>query len=234
MSTRCKDHALYLRANRKARGPEEGQREVAGAKGASSAGNLFANMAIVSTARDPKKALARWMSWPGYRDAILNNRLARVGIYADGSVMVMHTVGGTRKKPRSVPLMLYPMANQKAVPTQVPVKELGWDVRKLLEDNGHQNTKVLGFPLSMHLGAGVGHYPQSFKCQLSTQGDPVPGLVHLGPKGSNRRDSAPGIVVFYPLRPLKRGTQYQFRWTWDRKVGGARQGAEQKGGFTTR
>ncbi len=235
MSSRCKQHALYLKANRKARGPDGEQRQEDGAKGASSTGSLFANMAIVSTkAKDPKKALARWMSWPGYRDAVLNNMLTRVGLYADGNVMVMHTVGGNRDDPKNVPLMVYPMANQTDVPTQVPIKELGWDIRKLLEDNTNQKTKVLGFPLSMHMG-GLGHYPNSYKCQLSTpQGDRVPGLVHRGPRGSNRRDSAPGMVVFYPLQPLKRGTLYRFLWTWDRKKGAGKERARERGQFTTR
>ncbi|MHC4815889.1 MAG: CAP domain-containing protein, partial [Planctomycetota bacterium] len=235
MSVRCKQHALYLKANRKARGPDHEQSEVEGAKGATQAGNLFAHMAIVSTkAKNPKKEIQRWMSWPGYRDAILNNLLERVGIYADGNFMVMHTLGGNRDNPQKVPLMTYPMGNQKAVPTEVPVKELGWDVRKLLKDNGHGKTKVVGFPLSMHMG-GLGPYPDSFKCALATaQGDPVQGIVHTGPKGSHRRDSAPGIVVFYPLQPLKRGTLYNFTWTWDRKQGSGKERAQQKGRFTTR
>ena len=234
MSARCRQHALYLKANRKARGPDQEQREETDAKAATSAGNLFANMAIVSTkAKDPRKEIARWMSWPGYRDAILNNMLVRVGIYAEGNVMVMHTIGGNRDDPKNVPLMVYPMGNQKAVPTEVLVKELGWDVRKLLEDNGHK-AKVVGFPLSMHMG-GLGHYPDSIKCQLTTaQGDVVPGMVHLGPRGSNRRDSAPGMVVFYPLTPLKRGTLHRFSWTWDRKKGSGKERARQNGQFTTR
>jgi len=235
MSARCRQHALYLQANRRARGPDQEQREDESAKGASSAGNLFAHMAIVSTkARDPRKEIDRWMSWPGYRDVILNNMLARVGIYADGNVMVMHTIGGNRTDPKNVPVMIYPMGNQKAVPTKVPVKELGWDVRKLLEDNGQAKTKLIGFPLSMHMG-GLGHYPESFKCRLTTaQGDVVQGIVHRGPKGSNRRDSAPGMVVFYPLTQLKRGTLHKFSWTWDRKKGSGKERAQQNGQFTTR
>ncbi len=234
MSARCKQHALYLRANRRVRGPDDEQRQEEGASGATNAGNLFANMAIVSTrAKDPRKEIARWMSWPGYRDAILDNMLVRVGVYADGNVMVMHTIGGNRDDAKNVPLMTYPLGGQKAVPTEVEVKELGWDVRRLLEDNGRPKTRVLGFPLSIHMGAV--QYPDSFKCRLATaQGEVVPGIVHPGPRGSNRRDSAPGMVVFYPLEPLKRGTQYSFTWTWERKQGDGKEQARQDGQFATR
>ena len=36
--------------------------------------------------------------------------------------------------------------------------------------------------------------------------DLVDGIVHVADGGNNRRTSAPGLVVFYPLEPLKRGT----------------------------
>lgn len=233
MSARCRDHARYLQLNRQARGPEQEQRQELGSSGASSAGNLFAHMAIVSTrAKNPRKEIDRWMSWPGYRDVILDNRLGRVGLYADGNIMVMHTIGGNRQEPKSVPLMIYPIHAQKAVPTEVPVKELGWDLHKLLEKNG-KVPQVIGFPISMHLA--LGHFPDSYRCQVTTaQGDVVEGIVHLGPNGSHRRDSGPAMVVFYPLAPLRRGTLHKVLWTWDRKRGDAKERAQQAGEFTTR
>ena len=233
MSVRCKQHALYLKANRNARGADAAQVQADDARLASRTGSLFAQMAIVATkAGKPRKEIDRWMSWPGYRDAILNNKLGSVGIYAEGGIMVMHTIGGNRTGKERVPLATYPWHQQKAVPTDVPVKELGWDVRKLLEEKGHGKLKTVGFPISMHIG-GLGKFPDSYKCRLAAdRGDVVKGLVHR--RGSNRRSSGPGVVVFIPLTPLKRGTLYEGAWTWDRMNGGRQERAEQKLRFTTR
>src|SRR5690606_27307191 len=89
-------------------------------------------------------------------------------------------------------------------------------VQALLTKHGHGDKKVLGYPISLHFGA-TGALPrdrESFRCNVSVRGTPIEGIVHVADGGSNRRTSAPGLVVFYPLEPLKRGNVIDVTWTF--------------------
>ena len=212
-STRCKEHVDYLRANRGERGPGAAQTQRSGLEGASLPGSLFAQMALVSTnGRDPTRVFEKWMDWPGYRDAILNENLVGIGLYADGQLMVMDGIRGLGQS-ETLDFWVYPARNQSAVPAQVLVSELGPDVQKLLEENGHGGLRTLGYPISLHFGQSRGSL-DSFNCTVRIRDDLVEGIVHVADGGTNRRGSAPGMVVFYPLEPLKRGSPVEVKWSF--------------------
>jgi hypothetical protein len=118
--------------------------------------------------------------------------------------------GGTR---------YYPDAGRRGVPTQISVEDLGPEVRALLDKHGHADLTKVGYPITLHhfgIGGLQGNR-ESYKCKVSVQGKPVEGIIHLADGGENRRSSAPGMVVFYPLEPLQRGKQYELKWVWETK-----------------
>mgnify|MGYP003544047911 CR=1 FL=1 len=50
---------------------------------------------------------------------------------------------------------------------------------------------------------GFGRLKRKEDARLIQGKDEVPGVVHRAHSGTNRRSSAPGLFVFYPLQPLK-------------------------------
>ncbi|NUP96401.1 MAG: hypothetical protein HUU28_09580 [Planctomycetaceae bacterium] len=224
-SSRCKDHVEYLKANETQRGAAAEQSEDPALTGGSHVGNMFAQMALVTTnLAKPKELFESWLNYPGYRDALLNERLLTIGLYAEGPFLVIDAIRGVGNPPEGKGGMrAWPNNYPTAVPTQMSVADLGPEVQAFLAQNGHGDKTVVGFPLTLH-HFGVGGVPgikSSYKCTVTINNQPVPGLVHIADGGSNRRSSAPGMVVFYPLEPLKRGEVHAV-WTFENAEGQVR------------
>jgi hypothetical protein len=218
-STECRQHVEYLKANAKERGPEQEHTQELKLKGASNNGRNFARQALVSVGeKDAKKALAGWLDWPGYRDAVLNPNIDTIGLYVDGSIMVMDVSRGVIDTGTNV-AMHYPFGNQQGVPVQVDVRELGPQVEALLEREGKAGLKVLGYPLTYHGFRGTPKDLGNVRCEVMVGKDPVEGIMHFASDGV-RRACAPGLIVFYPLQPLKRGMLHKVTWigTGDRPL----------------
>ncbi|MCB9876089.1 MAG: hypothetical protein H6835_00675 [Planctomycetes bacterium] len=234
-STRCKEHAEYLKANKDQRGPEAEHTEKVDL-GGSYTGSLFAQMALTETHASiskAKKMFEEWIDLPGYRDALLNNTIRTVGMYLDGDVLVINATSGIGEAekshagadcfpPRNVGTAIY---NR-----EVDVERLGPEVEELLKKHGREGKKTIGFPLTIHFGGTAGVGPRgTLQCNLQTdKGEKIEGvLVFDG--GEVRTTSAPGMATFWPLDPLPKG-RIDFAWSW-------MAGAEQqvlRGGFNVK
>lgn len=221
LSTRCRDHAVYLKQNKDARGPAKEHTESVDL-GGSHLGSMFAEMAIVETSArvdDAKKLFQRWLAIPGYRDALVHDFLLTVGIYSEGDILVMNVVSGLGA-PRSklAGYTCYPRKGAQGIPTEVAVAELGPEVVELLEKNGHKDKKVVGYPLTLHFGQSVNGDRQSYVCKVTNaRGGDIPGAI-LMDNGSIRRTTAPGMVTFYPFDPLPHG-EVEVVWSWTQDNG---------------
>ena len=219
LSTRCHDHAEYLKVNKTERGPEAEHRQKI-ELGGSHLGSMFAEMAIVETGAkigNAKKLFQRWLDIPGYRDALLTNYLLTVGLYTDGDILVMNTASGMGE-PRSNPgYSTYPKRGQTGVPTEVKVEDLGPELKKLLADHGHGDLEVVGYPLTLHFGTGVPGNRLTYRCKIVVRDKEIPTLIMLD-GGSVRQTSAPGMITAYPLEPLPHGAIGAV-WSWESDKG---------------
>jgi hypothetical protein len=229
-SGRCRDHVLYLGANEDARGPAAEQDQDIDLEGGSHLGGMFAQMALVATgARKPKDLFRAWLDLPGYRDALLNNALATVGLYAEKSIVVMDCIRGVRRLPKGEGgYRVYPGAKASGIPVSVRVADLGPELAELLDRHGHGDKEVLGYPISLHhFGTGgVGGARDSYRCAVTIRGEPVEGVLHVADGGANRHTSAPGMIVFYPLEPLRKGARVEVVWTFEHGQGTSRSAVE--------
>jgi hypothetical protein len=225
-SGRCQEHAEYLLAHEEKRGAEHEQSQDITLEGASHLGDMFAQMALVSTdaKQKPKKVFGAWMDWPGYRDAVLNERLLTVGLYEADGILVLDGIRGVGRPPEGRGGTRYFPQGQRGIPTSVPVADLGPELRALLEKSGHGELEEIGYPISLH-HFGVGGLRgnrESYACKVTVRGERIEGLLHLADGGKNRRTSAPGMVVFYPLEPLPKGAEVEVLWTYDDEQSTAR------------
>ena len=224
-SGRCAEHVNYLLLNEEERGAAAEHMQKLDLEGASHFGDIFAHMAIVETdAKKPKDVFERWMSWPGYRDALLNNSLRTVGLYVDDNVLVMDVIRGLgRAEEGKGGMRFYPKEDTRLPGTEVSVADLGPEVQELLEDLGYGDKETLGYPISLHhFGTGGLAGPRdSYTVSLMNRDERIEGIVHIADGGENRRSSAPGMVVFYPLEPLPRGKTLTIKWNWENKEGGS-------------
>lgn len=217
LSKRCQDHAQYLTANKDQRGPALEHRQEP-SLGGTHLGSMFAEMAVVETGAklgNAKKLFKSWLDIPGYRDALVNNYIQSIGLYTEGDILVMNVVSALAE-PRAKSEQgyhCYPREGATGIPGSVEVERLGPELQALLEKNGHEKLKVVGFPLTMHFGIGVQGNRQSYKCSVVTDRDErIEGLILLD-NGKIRRTTAPGVVTFYPLKPLK--GEIRATWSWD-------------------
>lgn len=234
-SSRCAEHANYLKVNKKQRGPAAEHMQDTDLEGGSHLGNMFAQMAIVETkAKKPDDVFEEWVKYPGYRDALMSPFLWTIGMFAERGILVMDVVRGVRgeSKREGGGYNFFPR-DEKAVPNEVAVAELGPRVEKLLADNGKAGKKKIGLPMSFHgFQSGLVGNRNSYVCTVSHDGEKVEGILDVGASGgSNRHTSAPGMVVFYPFEPLKRGAQYRVAWSFTKGDG---QIERLNGKFTTK
>jgi hypothetical protein len=232
LSTRCKEHAEYLKANKDERGPAAEHRQIV-ELGGSHLGNMFAQMAIVETQAKLAKAedlFEDWMRIPGYRDALVHDFLRSVGIYTEGDILVMNVVSGLgAPKSKSAGFLCHPWKHATNIPTEVEVAKIGPELEELLRKHGHERKKVVGYPLTIHFGQSVQGDRTSYRCNaVDARGNKIEGLILLD-SGKIRRSTAPGMVTFYPLDPLPRGA-IQVTWSWE--VDG--QARTLDAGFTTK
>ncbi|MAF64724.1 MAG: hypothetical protein CMJ84_03560 [Planctomycetes bacterium] len=229
-SGRCRDHVAYLTANEEQRGPAAEQDQDTDLEGGSHLGGMFAQMALVATdAKKPKDLFRRWLDLPGYRDALLNNALATVGLYADRTTLVMDCIRGVRRLPKGEGgYRVYPSAKASGIPTSVRVVDLGPELAALLERHGRGDSDVIGYPISLHhFGTGgVGGARDSYRCAVTVRGQVIEGFVHMADGGANRHTAAPGMIVFYPFEPLKKGARVEAVWTFEHDRGTSRSAVE--------
>lgn len=232
LSTRCYEHAQYLAANKKERGPAAEHRQLA-ELGGTHLGSMFAQMAAIETdakLAQAKKMFEGWMGIPGYRDVLVHDFLLSVGIYEEGGILVVNPTSGLGA-PRSKKsgYLCHPWKDSTGIPAEVDVADIGPELEALLEANGRKPQKVVGYPLTLHFGVNVLGDRHSYRCHVvDARGNAVAGAILLD-SGTIRRSTAPGMVTFYPFEPLPRG-RIEVRWTWE--VDG--QPRELAAGFTTK
>lgn len=217
-SGRCAEHVRYLIAHPDQRGAGPEQMQDVNLEGGSHLGDMFAHMAIVDTdAKKPKDVFKRWLDYPGYRDALLNNSLRTIGLYHEDDILVMDVIRGLGKPEAGKAGMGFYPGNGDDIPTSIAVADLGPEVVDLLEKHGHGGKTVIGYPISLHHfgGGGVAGMRESYRCSLMQRDEVIAGIVHLADGGENRRTSAPGMVVFYPLEPLPKGKEFKLKWVWE-------------------
>lgn len=225
-STRCKEHAEYLKKNKDLRDPAAMHTESV-ELGGSYVGSLFAQMALVQTGANianAKKVFEKWVYWPGYRDALMNNTILSIGMFLDGDILVINATSGIgTPKAADAGADCYPPRNdtQLIFDGEVPVAELGPEVEALLKKHGREGKKTIGFPLTLHFGSngGVG-VRGSLTCTVTNQkGEPIEGVLVFD-DGQVRTTTAPGMATFWPLDPLK--GKINFAWSWmagDKQIG---------------
>lgn len=216
LSTRCMEHAEYLKANKDLRSPADVHTQKVDL-GGTYVGSMFAEMALVDTSASissAKKMFEKWIALPGYRDALLNNSILIVGLYAEGNVLVINAVTGLGPPRAShAGYTWFPRKPGLLLDNAVPVADLGPDVQKLLEKHGKGENKEVGFPVSVHFGSGIGGDRPSFTCSMvNNKGEKIDGAI-LFDDGSVRTTSAPGVVTFVPFDPLPKG-QIAFTFSW--------------------
>lgn len=220
-SARCKEHVDYLLENKDQRGPDKVQQQDPALPGGSHLGNMFAQMALVSTKASvgrAKKMFQHWLDIPGYRDALVHDFLLTIGFYSDRGILVMNVVSGLGEpKSKRSGYTSYPRRNAKGIPVKVAVKDLGPELEELLEKNGHGKLKTIGYPLTLHFGRNVQGNRSTYRCSVEDREGTVPGLLMMD-SGKNRHTTAPGMVTFYPLRPLEKG-EIKVLWTWEQSNG---------------
>ena len=218
-SGRCREHVEYLLLNEEERGPAREQMQNISLEGGSHLGDMFAQMALVCTdTGKPKTVFKTWLDYPGYRDALLSNRLKTVGLYSQDSILVMDCIRGVGRPPAgSGGITAYPSGGRDSYPTKVAVADLGPELQEFLEKHGHGDKEEVGYPISIHQfgNGGLSGNRDSYKCRVTILGKPVEGILHLADGGSNRRTSAPGMVVFYPVKPLRKGVEVKVVWTFE-------------------
>lgn len=215
LSAACRQHADYLKLNKGERGPDKENTQVPGKPGFSNTGRLFAaTAAIAARDKDPKKAMEAWWLLPGYRDVLLDRGLETVGAYAEGALCVFEVVRGRASKSFNETVS-FPYANVEGrrhkdlLPGAVDVELVGPELRALLQKNGQGKQKQVGLPLSMHL---FGADQSDVKCEVRAGTEAVAGVLVHATEGS-RRVAAPGLWVFWPFAPLKKGVDITVTWT---------------------
>ncbi len=217
-SEQCKDHATYLKSNGSERGPDKEHTQSAKKRGFTSAGRKFSRQALVTTKANKIDEVAeQWIDWPGYRDALLNSALENVGVYGVGKIAVLDVTRGMVTRPGQ---LHFPVGNMQGVGTEVVIKDLGKEFAALLKKNGKKKGKVVGYPLSYHFyNPSAMPKPDSIRCTVMRGKEEVEGFLHIADDAGNRRVSAPGLVVFYPFEPLKRGNEYRVKWEFETDEG---------------
>ena len=233
-SSRCKDHAEYLKKNKDLRDPASMHTESV-ELGGSYMGSLFAQMALVQAGANisgAKKIFEKWVYWPGYRDALMNHTILSIGMYLDGDLLVINATSGIGQPHASTGADCYPPRNDAGLifDGEVPVAELGPEAEALLKKNGREGKKTIGFPLTLHFGqsGGVGARG-SLTCNVvGPKGEKIEGVLDYD-DGYVRTTTAPGMVTFWPLDPLPKG-KISFAWSW--MAGDQQQSV--KGGFSSK
>lgn len=221
-SGRCKDHAEYLKKNKDLRSPKDVHSQSV-EFGGSYIGSLFAQMALVQFNANPanaKKLIERWIYLPGYRHALKSFTLMSIGMYLEGDILVLNATSGTGTPPASAGIDCFPSLDERQIfDGEVPVAELGPEVEELLKKHGREGQKTIGFPLTLHTGSsgGIGIRGSLTCTVLDRKGEKVEGVLVFD-DGQVRTTTAPGMVTFWPLTPLK--GPVTCTWTW---MGGDKQ-----------
>ena len=234
-STRCKDHAQYLKKNKTERGPAAEHTQKVDLGGSYST-SLFAQMAVVeigAKVSKAKKVFAKWINLPGFRDLFINHTILSIGMFVEGDIVVINATSGIGPpKDKQAGFDCYPPRNdtKQIFDRDVPVSLLGPEAAKILEKNGRAGKKTIGFPLTMHFGNSGGvHLRGNLSCSVrGKHGNEIEGVLVFD-DGTIRTTTAPGMVTFWPLDPLPKG-QINFVWSWS-KDGTA---SSLKGGFSAK
>ena len=218
-STRCMDHAEYLKNNKTERGPAAEHMQKVDLGGSYST-SLFAQMAVVEVGAkisNADKLFKQWINIPGYRDLFINHTLLAIGMYVEGDILVINATSGIgQPKDKQSGFDCFPPRNdtKQIYDREVPVELLGPEAEKLLAKHNRAGQKTIGFPLTMHFGStgGVG-LRGSLTCTVQDKdGTKIEGAL-VYDDGEIRTTTAPGMVTFWPLDPLPKG-QINFIWSW--------------------
>lgn len=234
-STRCKDHAEYLKANKSERGPAAEHTQKVDLGGSYST-SLFAQMAVVATGAKisgAEKLFKQWINIPGYRDLFINHTLLSIGMYVEKDILVINATSGigSPKDPQSGFDCFPPRNNTgKIHDRSVPVALLGPEVEKLLAKHGRAGQKTIGFPLTVHFGSTGGISSRgNMSCTVQDKdGNSIEGAL-VYDDGEIRTTTAPGMVTFWPLDPLPKG---KINFAWSIMAGG--KPTTMKGGFSAK
>jgi hypothetical protein len=215
-SARCKEHAEYLKKNKDLKAPADLHTQSV-ELGGSYIGSLFAQTALVqlgANAGNAKKVFEKWIYLPGYRDALISNTILSIGMFLDGDVLVVNATSGIgTPKAQDAGADCYPPRNDTNLifDGEVSVAELGPEAEAILKKAGKEGQKSLGFPLTLHFGGGIG-VRGSLTCTVqNAKGETIEGVL-VYDDGVVRTTTAPGMVTFWPLSPLK--GKIAFQWSW--------------------
>jgi len=216
-SARCKEHAEYLKKNKDLKSPADLHTQSVDL-GGSYVGSLFAQMAIVqpnANFANAKKIFEKWIYWPGYRDALMSHTLMSIGAFLDGDLLVINATSGMGTPHASTGIDCYPPSNDTGLifDGDVSVEELGPEAAEILAKHGRAGQKTIGFPLTLHCGGSGGvQIRGSLSCNVvDGKGNKIEGVLVFD-DGRVRTTTAPGMVTFWPLDPLK--GKIGFQWTW--------------------
>ncbi len=216
LSTRCYEHAKYLLENKDERGIAAEHTEKVNL-GGSHLGGMFAQMAVVETRANVRKAddmFEQWMLIPGYRDVLLNFASRVVGIYEEKGVLVINTVAGLGEPlSKKSGYFCWPKSQANGIPREVPVELIGPELAEALAEHGREDQKVVGYPMTAHFGINILGDRQSYSCTVQTRDGKAEGVLLLD-DGKLRTSSAPGVVTFVPFEPLPSG-QVDVTWSWE-------------------
>ena len=105
LSEACKQHAEYLKANRRERGFGVENIQLPGSAGFTNAGRTFAQTAMVSTrGARARQVMEGWVDLPGYRNAFRNHDLRNIGLYMP-VIATQPTTGGI--EPAAPPITMF-------------------------------------------------------------------------------------------------------------------------------
>lgn len=213
-SVACKQHLEYVKGYKAEPPPFWQVQDPEDPKG-TVAGSAFASNALISV--KGTGGMRKWLDIPGYRDALLNPRLRMVGIYAEGSLLVMDVARGVDSVQR-VQAAVYPRHNSKGVSRSHSMKLVGVDLISRLEAMGEKPGRTIGYPITLH---GFGGAQGDVQVVCTAGGERVEGVTIIGAR--TRLDGGPGMVTFYPLKPLPSGTiEVRFQRAGGKQAGGTR------------
>ena len=217
LSTRCYEHANYLKANKGERGPEAEHRQRVDL-GGTHLGSMFAQMAIVQVGaklNNAKKMCEEWMSIPGYRDVLVHDFQRTIGIYVEGDILVINSAAGLGQPvSRQSGFLCIPWKDARGIPDAVAVADIGPELEALLEKHEKGGRKEIGYPFTIHFGSAIQGDRSSYRCVATDdRGNRIEGAL-LMDSGIIRRSTAPGMVTFYPFDPLPRG-KINVAWSWE-------------------
>ncbi len=161
-----------------------------------------------------KAWLAQSLAFPGYRDALCNQRSGFLPVCA-------------KKKWAAIEHPLHPQGHSgrittpnrfwDTIPSSIPLDRCGpWLRNRIRATEGRDKAQRIGYPIALH---HFGPFPKGFlkpNCSVSTErGKTIEGFLLKPSKDSfDHRFFAEGMLCFVPYDPLPSGTKILVRWSF--------------------